>query len=50
MKNVVIISSDYTCHGHKSISESLLEQFNQYDDVNVNIIDGFDLGGNMWVK
>lgn len=50
MKNVVIISSDYTGHGHKSISESLLEQFNQYDDVNVNIIDGFDLGGNMWVK
>ncbi len=50
MKNVVIISSDYTGHGHKSISESLLEQFNLHDDVNVNIIDGFDLGGNMWVK
>ena len=50
MRNVVIISSDYTGHGHKSISESLLEQFNLYDDVNVKIIDGFDLGGNMWVK
>lgn len=50
MRNVVIISSDYTGHGHKSISESLMEQFNLYNDVNVNIIDGFDLGGNMWVK
>lgn len=50
MRNVVIISSDYTGHGHKSISESLMEQFNLYDDVNVNIIDGFELGGNMWVK
>ncbi len=50
MRNVVIISSDYTGHGHKSISESLLEQFNLHEDVNVNIIDGFDLGGNMWVK
>ncbi len=50
MRNVVIISSDYTGHGHKSISESLLEQFNLHDDVNVKIIDGFDLGGNMWVK
>ena len=50
MKNVVIISSDYTGHGHKSISESLLEQFNLHEDVCVHVIDGFDLGGNMWVK
>jgi 1,2-diacylglycerol 3-beta-galactosyltransferase len=50
MKNVVIISSDYTGHGHKSISEALQEQFCMYEDVCLNIIDGFDLGGNMWVK
>lgn len=50
MKNVVIISSDYTGHGHKSISEALQEQFSMHDDVCLNIIDGFDLGGNMWVK
>lgn len=50
MRNVVIISSDYTGHGHKSISESLLEQFNLHEDVCVHVIDGFDLGGNMWVK
>lgn len=50
MKNVVIISSDYTGHGHKSISEALQEQFCMHEDVCLNIIDGFDLGGNMWVK
>ncbi len=50
MRNVVIISSDYTGHGHKSISEALQEQFKMHDDVCLNIIDGFDLGGNMWIK
>ncbi|HEY5585169.1 MAG TPA: glycosyltransferase [Ruminiclostridium sp.] len=50
MKNVVIISSDYTGHGHKSISEALQEQFSMHDDVCINIIDGFELGGNMWIK
>jgi 1,2-diacylglycerol 3-beta-galactosyltransferase len=50
MKNVVIISSDYTGHGHKSISEALQEQFNMHEDVCLNIIDGFDLGGSMWIK
>jgi len=50
MKNVVIISSDYTGHGHKSISEALQEQFSMHKDVCVHIIDGFDLGGNMWIK
>ncbi len=50
MKNVVIISSDYTGHGHKSISEALKEQFCMHEDVCLNIIDGFELGGNMWVK
>ena len=50
MKNVVIISSDYTGHGHKSISEALQEQFCMHEDVCLNIIDGFELGGNMWIK
>lgn len=50
MKNVVIISSDYTGHGHKSISEALKEQFSVHEDICLNIIDGFELGGNMWVK
>lgn len=50
MKNVLIISSNYTGHGHKSISEALQEQFNLYKDININIIDGFDLGGNMGIS
>ncbi|PYG88443.1 processive 1,2-diacylglycerol beta-glucosyltransferase [Ruminiclostridium sufflavum DSM 19573] len=50
MKNVLIISSNYTGHGHKSISEALQEQFNLHKDVNINIIDGFDLGGNMGIR
>ncbi len=50
MKNVLIISSDYTGHGHKSISEALQEQFNTYEDVCLNIIDGFELGGSMWIR
>jgi UDP-N-acetylglucosamine:LPS N-acetylglucosamine transferase len=50
MKNIVIISSNYTGHGHKSISEALQEQFNLHKDVNINIIDGFDLAGNMGVQ
>lgn len=50
MKNILIISSDYTGHGHKSISEALKEQFLLNDDVTLHIIDGFELGGNMWMK
>ncbi len=50
MKNVIIISSNYTGHGHKSISEALQEQFSLIKDVNINIIDGFDLAGNMGVQ
>lgn len=50
MKNVIIISSNYTGHGHKSISEALQEQFNMHKDVNINIIDGFDLGGNIGIR
>ncbi|QNU65710.1 glycosyltransferase [Ruminiclostridium herbifermentans] len=50
MKNVIIISSNYTGHGHKSISEALQEQFNLHKDIIINIIDGFDLAGNMGVQ
>lgn len=50
MKNILIISSDHTGHGHKSISESLKEQFHLHEDVQVHIIDGFELGGSFWLK
>ena len=45
IKNILIISSEYTGHGHKSITESLCEKFAQYEEININVIDGFSLGG-----
>jgi len=45
VKNILIISSDYTGYGHKSISESLCEKFALYENININVIDGFSLGG-----
>ena len=47
MKNILIISSDYTGHGHKSITESLTEQFTKHNDIQVRVIDGFSLSGNI---
>ena len=44
-KNILIISSDNTGHGHKSITESLCEQIKKDPDINVHVIDGFSLGG-----
>lgn len=46
-KNILILSSDITGHGHKSITESLLEQFNNYSDTQVRVVDGFSLSGNL---
>lgn len=50
IKNILIISSDYTGHGHKSITESLLERFNENRDVKVHVVDGFSLGGKTLLK
>ncbi len=50
IKNILIISSDYTGHGHKSITESLCEKFAQYNEINVIVIDGFALGGKALIK
>jgi len=38
IKNILILSSNNTGHGHKSITESLLEQFSHYPDVNVHVM------------
>src|SRR5579875_1278 len=43
-KNILIISSENTGHGHKSITESLMEKI-QDNSVNIRVIDGFSLGG-----
>ena len=45
-KNILVISTDLTGHGHKSIAEALSEQFEDYNSsVNINVIDGFILSG-----
>lgn len=44
-KNILIISSDFTGHGHKSITESLCEFFSKNEDIKVHVVDGFSLGG-----
>jgi processive 1,2-diacylglycerol beta-glucosyltransferase len=44
-KNILIISSDFTGHGHKSITESLCEFFSEDANVKVHVVDGFSLGG-----
>ncbi|WP_010248108.1 MGDG synthase family glycosyltransferase [Acetivibrio cellulolyticus] len=49
-KNILIISSNYTGHGHKSITDSLLEKFSLNSDVNVHVIDGFTLLGNLGIR
>ena len=41
MKKILLVTSVYTGAGHKSISDSLLEQFAKLPDVQVQVIDGF---------
>lgn len=49
-KNILIISSTYTGHGHKSIADALSEHFYKYPDINLKIVDGFELGGPVSIK
>lgn len=44
-KTILIISSDHTGHGHKSITESLCEKLKDHNDIKVHVVDGFSLGG-----
>ena len=48
-KTLLIISSDHTGHGHKSITESLCERVKAHD-VNIHVVDGFLLGKQLLVK
>ncbi|GGL49228.1 MGDG synthase family glycosyltransferase [Sporolactobacillus putidus] len=50
IKNILIISSNYTGHGHKSITESLSEKFDIVPDVKIHVVDGFSLGGSTLLK
>lgn len=49
-RNILIISSNYTGHGHKSITSSLCELFDETNDVKVHVVDGFSLGGEALLK
>jgi processive 1,2-diacylglycerol beta-glucosyltransferase len=44
-KNILIISSNHTGNGHKSITEALCEKFKTRENINVHVVDGFSLGG-----
>lgn len=43
-KKLLIISSDFTGHGHKSITESLCERVSAHHEVKIHVADGFMLG------
>lgn len=43
---IMIISSEYTGHGHKSITEALAEQFLKHSGVELDIVEGYSLSGN----
>ncbi len=44
---ILLISSEYTGHGHKSICAALTEQFSTYPNVETDIVDGFTWIGKM---
>lgn len=50
MKKILLVTSVYTGAGHKSISDSLTEQFSGMPDVEVQVIDGFELMGKTGVR
>lgn len=50
MKRILLITAAYTGHGHKSISDALMEQFAQMDGVDVQVLDGFELMGDLGVQ
>ncbi|MCX7709949.1 MAG: glycosyltransferase [Clostridia bacterium] len=50
IKKILVISSTFTGHGHKSITEALSDHLVHYPDVSIHVIDGFNLGGNMGLR
>ena len=50
MKKIMIISSARTGHGHQSIASSLTEQLTQYNNISVDVVEGFLFFGRLGVK
>ena len=46
---ILLISSEYTGHGHQSICAALTEQFARYDGVQTETVDGFTWIGRMGI-
>jgi processive 1,2-diacylglycerol beta-glucosyltransferase len=49
-KKLLIISSDFTGHGHKSITEALKEKLEIEENISIHVVDGFSLGGSLLAK
>ena len=49
-KKILIISSEFTGRGHKSITDALCEQFNKIPDVDVSILEGFSMMGKAGIR
>ncbi len=50
MKKILLITSTYTGHGHKSISDALMEQFALIPGLDVRVQDGFELMGDLGLQ
>ena len=50
MKKILLVTSALTGSGHKSISDALAEQFSGMDDLDVLVIEGFELGGRIGMR
>ena len=49
-KKILIISSEYTGRGHKSITDAICEQLNKTDDVEVSVLEGFSMIGKVGIN
>ncbi len=49
-KRIMIISSNFTGHGHKSICEAICEHLSDHPDVVIQVVDGFSLIGSAGVR
>lgn len=50
VRKILIITSVHTGSGHKSLSDSLTEQFAEMPDTEVHVIDGFTLMGRVGIR
>ncbi len=49
-KKIMIISSEFTGRGHKSITDAICEQLNKIGDVDVSVLEGFNMMGQVGLK